>query len=175
MDKERKEKQMKAKLMINDKEFEVEISEEQVQALTETKKKTGYERVGQEELYYIEIDNGNTNCFSESFVNFDFEQYKCANYYSDRTLAENNARADRLYRQLRRFAVEHRETAIDWNNDNATKYCIALHHGRVEVGSTYYRRVFAGIYYDTKETAQLAIDTFKDELIWYFTEYKDSL
>lgn len=164
---------MKAKLLFNDKEFEVEISEEQVQALTETKKKTGYERVAQREIYYIEIDNGNIN-YIESFASFDCERYECANYYSDRTVAENNARADKLYRQLRRFAVEHRKTAIDWNND-ATKYPLAFYNGRVEIGETYYWREFAGIYYDTKETAQLAIDTFKDELLWYFTEYKDSL
>lgn len=166
---------MKAKLTINGKEFEVEISEEQVQALTEKKKKTGYERVGQREIYYIEIDNGNTNHYSESFDVFDCERYECANYYSDRTVAENNARADKLYRQLRRFAVEHRETAIDWNNDSITKYSIDFFCGEIIVGETLTWRGFADIYFDTKESAQLAIDTFKDELIWYFTEYKDSL
>ena len=166
---------MKAKLFFNDKEFEVEISDEQAQALTETKKKTGYERVRQEENYYIETDNGDYNYCRDSFDRFDYKQYECANYYSDRTVAENNARADKLYRQLRRFAVEHRETAIDWNNGNTTKYPIAFYNGRVEICETYYWREFAGIYYDTKETAQLAIDTFKDELIWYFTECKDSL
>ena len=28
---------------------------------------------------------------------------------------------------------------------------------------------------EEEETAQAAIDEFRDELIWYFTEYKDSL
>ena len=36
-------------------------------------------------------------------------------------------------------------------------------------------RNFGAIYFDSKETANAAIDEFHDELIWYFTEYKDSL
>lgn len=168
---------MKAKLLFNDKEIEVEISEEQVQALTETKKKTGYERVGQEENYYIEIDNGITNYYSESFVVFDYEQYECANYYSDKTVAENNARADKLYRQLRRFAVEHRKTEIDWNDENTDKHFIYYdHYNKILCHASNRRHQhFGQNFFDTKEAAQLAIDTFKDELQWYFTEYKDSL
>lgn len=164
---------MKAKLTIDGKDFEVEISEEQLQALTETK--TGYERVRPGEIYYTGTVDGTSDCYKENNEKFDDRIYEDANYHSDATIAKNNARADKLYRQLRRFAVEHRKEEIDWNNYNTTKYFIALHNGRVEVAEAYYWCVFAGIYYDTKETVQLAIDTFKDELLWYFTEYKDSL
>ena len=38
-----------------------------------------------------------------------------------------------------------------------------------------FTKYFGGIYFDTAEAANLAISTFRDELIWYFTEYKDSL
>lgn len=38
-----------------------------------------------------------------------------------------------------------------------------------------YYRYHGIIYFDSGEAAQLAIETFHDELIWYFTEYKDSL
>ena len=31
------------------------------------------------------------------------------------------------------------------------------------------------VYFDTKEVAESALSTFKDELTWYFTEYNDSL
>lgn len=31
------------------------------------------------------------------------------------------------------------------------------------------------LYFNSYETAERAIEEFKDELIWYFTEYKDSL
>ena len=36
-------------------------------------------------------------------------------------------------------------------------------------------KLFGGIYFDTESAVSLAIETFHDELIWYFTEYKDSL
>ena len=50
-------------------------------------------------------------------------------------------------------------------------------------GKTTLLRMIAGIMeptsgtilFDSEETAQAAIDEFHDELIWYFTEYKDSL
>ena len=170
-------KQMKAKLMINDKKFEVEISEEQAQALTKTKKKTGYERVKKGQCFYVETVDGTP-------LHYVKDNYECegridegANYYSDVTIAENNARADKLYRQLRRFAVEHRKTAIDWNNEDEEKWCIFFEHSYEGLVVDYLdsNQHFGSIYFDSKETARRAIDTFKDELIWYFTGYKDSL
>ena len=44
-----------------------------------------------------------------------------------------------------------------------------------EVGFWSCGREFGTIFFDSETAAQLAIDTFRDELIWYFTEYKDSL
>lgn len=168
---------MKAKLTIDGKEFEVEISEEQVQALTETKKKTGYERVAKGEFYYAEVDDGTADFDKEDYEVFSDETYESANYYSDKTVAENNSRADKLYRQLRRFAVEHRKNEINWNNENEAKYFISYsHHSDVFYITSNLEHQYLGVnFFDTRETAQLAIDTFKDELLWYFTEYKDSL
>ena len=102
--------------------------------------------------------------------------YRSANYYSDISVAQNNARADKLMRQLRRFAVEHREHEIDWNDDSR-KYCIYDEGNTNNLKIDYcFRTRYPGcIYFDTPEAARLAIETFKDELIWYFTEYKDSL
>lgn len=168
---------MKAKLTINGKEFEVEISEEQVQDLTKTKKKTGYERVKKGEYIYVELPDGKSNSFRESYEEYDNKHYNGANYYSDETVAANNARADKLYRQLRRFAVEHRINTIDWNDENAKKHCIYYSHDTNDLLIDYHRyhQYYGVIFFDTYATARLAIDTFKDELLWYFTEYKDSL
>lgn len=168
---------MKAKLTIDGKEFEVEISEEQVQALTKTKKKTGYERVKKGEYYYTGTVDGTSDCYTESNDRFDGRIYECANYYSDRTVAENNARADKLYRQLRRFAVEHRKEILDWNDGDIGKVVLYYNHSinKIDYASSFLRHEYGQIYFNSEETAQLAIDTFRDELLWYFTEYKDSL
>ena len=105
------------------------------------------------------------------------QSYEVANYYSDKTVAENNARADKLMRQLRRFAVEHREKEIDWNDWEKKKCKICFDYSEKELFVDHFshlRDLFA-IYFDSEETANLAIETFRDELVWYFTEYKDSL
>lgn len=97
--------------------------------------------------------------------------YTSANYYSDETVAANNARADKLMRQLRRFAVEHRE-----NNNPTERYSI---YYVKNPGVLQLRRdetfCFCAPWFDSQHTGAQAIEEFKDELIWYFTEYKDSL
>ena len=169
---------MKAKLIINDQELEVEISEEEYKKLQTTKKKkTGYERVKHDETYYSTSWVGTVGTNREVYDKIDDESYKIANYYSSREVAENNARADKLMRQLRRFAAEHRKDVIDWSDFNQYKYYVVYDYedARIYVDCICYCSRFGSIYFNSKETTQLAIDTFHDELIWYFTEYKDSL
>ena len=163
------------KLVVDGKEFSVMVDEEQIQDLT--KKKTGYERVEKGECYYMPIINGSADSNNEDNDTVDNYIYENASYYSDKTIAKNNARADKLYRQLRRFAVEHRESIIDWDDRGIKKYCISYNHLRNNFVITclYSCQEYGVLCFDTNETAQLAIDTFKDELIWYFTEYNDSL
>lgn len=172
----------KAKLIIDGKEIEVEITQEQLDKLCPPKKKTGYEKVedrnNSRENFYFYVDRtGIVESTKNIGMAYDDAFYDNANYYSHYAVAKNNARADKLMRQLRRFAVEHREKELDWHNDNQTKWYISYRNTNksFNVYLTYIVQDFGKIYFDTKETAQLAIDTFKDELLWYFTEYKDSL
>ena len=169
---------MKAKLIIEDKEIEIEISEEEYKKLQPSEeKKTGYERVPKNGKYFYEFGKGDVESDIEDCYDIDDEYYESANYYSDKTVAENNARADKLMRQLRRFAVEHRGHGVDFNSTETEKHYIYYDCVRDELRTTYtfYAGVFGVIYFDSEETAQAAIDKFRDELIWYFTEYKDSL
>ena len=169
---------MKAKLIIEGKEIEIEISEEEYKKLqSEEEKKTGYERVPESDVYFYANTKGDAEIACEDCYDIDDEYYESANYYSDKTVAENNARADKLMRQLRRFAVQHREPGINFNNANTTKYYIICDYENDELRATYtsYAKVFGAIYFDSREVANAAIDKFHDELIWYFNEYKDSL
>lgn len=167
---------MKAKLVIEDKEFPIEIQESELQKMLAPQKKTGYERVELDERFYsVRADNSIFAPIDGRSLEHD-ACYDTANYYSSQTVAENNARADELMRQLRRFAVEHREHEIDWNDDSR-KYCIydEDNTNNLKIDYCFRTRYPSCIYFDTPEAARLAIETFKDELIWYFTEYKDSL
>ena len=169
---------MKAKLIIEGKEIEIEISEEEYKKLqSEEEKKTGYERVPEYDGFYYESSEATVEDGLEEHTKLDDEYYDIANYYSDKTVAENNARADKLVRQLRRFAVEHRECEVNFNNINTKKYCIDYDYddGELRISFVFRSKKFGAIYFDSEETTQAAIDEFHDELIWYFTEYKDSL
>ena len=167
---------MKAKLIIEGREFPIEIQDPELQKLLMPKKKTGYERVERNEEYYYIDCYGDVGFIPENHLCGDNDSYEKANYYSDGTIAENNARADKLMRQLRRFAVEHRSVSITWTRDT-DKYIIYYDHNEkiLDVGYDDTFQYFCGIYFDSQETANKAIETFRDELIWYFTEYKDSL
>lgn len=168
---------MKGTLKLEDgRELTIEIDENTLKPIEEPKK-TGYERVELNKYYFsISTDNSAIKIHNDGLP-YDEEQYIDANYYSDKTVAENNIRADTLMRKLRRFAVEHREYELDWNGDNQSKYEIYYYHKdqRIKISPYVNCQGFGCIYFDTQETAKLAIKEFKDELIWYFTEYKDSL
>lgn len=169
-----------AKLIIDGKEIEVKISEEDLEKLT-NRRATGYERVSSGSRYYTD-SCGKVEAFAESKewnegLKFDDEAYKSGNYYSNPDVAANNIRADNLMRQLRRFAVENRKDTIDWNDETQCKYrlCYSYLDEKFFINFADYWRGFGQIYFDTEETAKLAVETFKDELLWYFTEYRDSL
>lgn len=169
---------MKATLIIEDKEIEIEISEEEYKKLQPSEeKKTGYERVPEESIYFYANPKGDVDTTIEDCYDVDNECYESANYYSSETVAENNARADKLMRQLRRFSIEHRECGVDFNSTNTEKHYIYYDciHDELKTVFTFYAKTFGTILFDSEETAQAAIDEFHDELIWYFTEYRDSL
>ncbi len=169
---------MKATLIIEGKEIEIEISEEEYKKLQPSEeKKTGYERAPENSEFYYEHSRGDVEASIDEYCNIDDKYYESANYYSSDVVAENNARADKLMRQLRRFSVEHRKYKTNFNSINANRFYIIYQCeiNEIKPYHTSYAIYFGAIYFDSEETAQAAINEFHDELIWYFTEYKDSL
>ena len=85
------------------------------------------------------------------------------------------ARADKLMRQLRRFAVEHRSSTMARNE---CMYSISYHIFDNNVKLSPNKMInchYMDIWFDTEDAAWQAINLFYNELIWYFTDYKDSL
>lgn len=171
---------MKIQINIDGKNIDAEISEEQLKklGLTEERSRTGYERVEVEETYYlVEVDDEITNMKHNGQL--DRDCYDVGNYYSNKTIAENNARADRLLRHLRQWQAQNDEpiSVEDWNNESKKKWFIIYSYSSEEMYAEYYyiMRLPNTIYFATKEKAEEAIEVFKDELIWYFTEYVQRL
>lgn len=170
------------KITIDGKEYEckkVVMDNNNVEIVLEedSKKETGYERAYTGNNYYSVSGNSCITQFVERDSDFDDEWYDKGNYYSSNKIAQNNARADKLLRQLRQFSILNRKNSIDWKNKNQRKFVIYYDYGgkELKIDNYFYLRMPNLVYFDSRELATKVIEKFKDELIWYFTEYKDSL
>ena len=163
-------------IIIDGKKFTAQMSADEIKKLVEKPVRTGYERADNRNHYYYSDTVGEIGVTVEFQNNVDSKRYNTANYYTDKILAEDNIRADNLMRQLRRFAVEENAkagVALDWEDKTQGKFNLSFVWGRVQVDCMHYSKDFGQIYFATVEIAEKAIKTFKDELMWYFTEYKD--
>ena len=162
---------MIAKLVVEGKEFDIEILDPKLQEIITPKKKTGYERLESNCDYWAEDEFGVCQHVGGEEDHIIDEIYKNANYYSSDIVADNNFRADKLMRQLRRFAVENRT-----NDKVAERYYIYyLRDSNLLQLKRDTMNRFIGPWFDNQHAGAQAIETFHDELIWYFTEYRDSL
>jgi hypothetical protein len=147
---------------------------ELVEIPEEPKRKTGYER-NPHGRYYSQSTSGYTAIsFLDSGVAFDDCAYNIGNYYTDRQLADDNVRADTLMRNLRRFSAEGRKQKIDWNVRSQVKHCITYFERKILIDTVHSLRYPGAVYFDTDELARAALEKYRDELTWYFTEYQDS-
>ena len=91
---------MKAKLVVEGKEFDIEILDPKLQEIITPKKKAGYEPVGKNEYYWIVNEKSELEYVQECGDDDDALFYSTANYYESEFVAAQNARADTLMRQL---------------------------------------------------------------------------
>lgn len=156
----------------------VEISDEQLLQLSEIAEQipeqNGWDKPENGKVYYYEdalcrVQSIRMN--DSSAVQMDM-LYEKANCYSNELLATDMARADALMRELRRFAAEKRIREID---NIAGGYTITYNYldKCLEIGMTSSWKAFGDIVFESEELARDAINTYAEELIWYFTEMKD--
>lgn len=164
---------MKAQLICNGKTVEVEVADEQFEKLF-AEKKTGYERVKLGTCLYHYIDS---KC--EATFEFDTnykgnnQRYNVANYFSDQEVANNMARAQRLWNLIHRRAVELCEPIKMYKDQRYWTITFNPLNKTVRPIGWSATRVLGAVYFDTEEHCQQVIDEFRDELLWYFTEFKD--
>lgn len=172
---------MQVELKVNGKTVQAEISEEQAKilGLVTDKPKTGYERVEKGSTYFYNYSSDDTDNDIDKKDMVDQEYYNNANYYSDKMIAENNARADKLLRCLRRWQALNDKaiTKKDWKDKSLTKYLIIYDYDSnvISPSRVWWMRGTNNIYFKSREKAEEAIEVFKDELLWYFTEYVQRL
>lgn len=172
---------MKIQINIDGKNIDAEISEEDAKALglLDKRPQTGYERVEEKECYFVIGAAGDVSKQIECKAISDQRRRDCGNYYNDETVAENNARADRLLRCLRQWQASHDRaiTLKDWKNTNISKYKIKYSYTDdcVFACEEYGWRELNVVYFSSTEKAEQAIEAFKHELFWYYTEYMQRL
>ena len=163
------------KVTIKGKEIELELTDEQKAAVERAlKPNTGWERVKAKEYFYI-LENI-VEADDDVSTKYDNKNYNDANYFNDIELIENIIRAQTLQRKLWRRSAELCKK-IDWNNKDKTKYSIVYNNKRNELSIAYFNSYtdFGQVYFDTEEHAQQALEEFRDELTWYFTEFKSRM
>lgn len=137
--------------------------------LNEPEKKTGWEQPVCPEKYYFVTDCCETGWDLWGGCNYEETHYKHANCFTSQELAENIARYQSLDLRIRRRIAEIckpiNHKSLWWSIEyNITKKYVfpACHDNHVS----------AGWECDTSVHADQIIEEFKDDLLWYFTEFK---
>ena len=125
------------------------------------------------EKYYTISTNGNIHMRNFCNDNNDEEIIGFGNYFKTQEEAERKRFEIRLHRQLELFALENNETEIDWWNNNIEKYLINYSKDMgISIGAVYSLKNFGQVYFTSKEIAEKALKTFKDDLLRYFASNK---
>lgn len=137
--------------------------------------KTGYEYVPLYGKYYYATDEGVVQEDANVSSIHDVARKHTANYYSDHSVAENNAKADDIFRQLRRFAAEN-GGIVSFHDVWYGKSFYTIGAERICDGFALwiYEQKFSPIpvLFATREAAKAAMDRFADQILWLLIEYE---
>lgn len=138
---------------------------------TNTEIKTGWERGELKQTYYT--TDGESQ--PETYHPEDTERYENADYFSSPALAADIARAQTIWRKLMRWQAEN-DAPVYWGNDGieSQHFSIYCDHftEQLTVANQCYSQDAFNVYFSTAEKANQAIEIFKDDLLWLFTEFK---
>lgn len=167
--------------MMNKKEIETRIAEIQQELdtlnkqLNEPKKTTGWEKPNGGHVYWYIGHRGEARESIWYNDSIDHERYAHGNCFASKELAENIARYQSLDLRIRRRIAEICEP-VNWIGNAALKHGVYYNYTdlRVDWYMSSWRR-YCPWHCDTEEHAKQIIEEFKDELTWYFTEFKDRM
>lgn len=106
--------------------------------------------------------------------NLDNDIIKFGSYFKTKEEAERASFELKLHNNLKRFALENNECDIDWDNEEQYKHYVCYDNNNSEIGISYawQSREFNQVYFTSEEIVIKCIETFKDDLIRYFTTNK---
>ncbi len=164
--------------------FDTEVSDMELKEILDAEekenKKTGYETVDEGSFYFY-VSNALHKERERYTKNdrVDLTKSTLGNHFSNENLAENIARAERLRYQLRRYAASNGGIPSQkyWQSLESKKNYISYDYvdNKLSIYDRQILKEFGQIYFKNKEACEKAIEIFKDELIWYFTEFEEQL
>lgn len=133
-----------------------------------------------EEYWYVDCEN---SCIitNNTDLRIDRSMINSLNYFKTKEQAERKAFEQLLHRKLEKFAYENNEEEIEWNDNCQTeKYYIYYNFDYKVLEADFtseikdYSKIkdYGQIYFSSKETAEKAIEEFREDLIRYFTTNK---
>ena len=143
--------------------------------LNEPEKKTGWEKpaIGQVYWHIDKIGTVISSTWDDDPI--DHARFDSGNCFTSKELAENIARYTSLDRRIRRRIAEICEP-IQWRSGSRKWHIIWNHNTNFMIIDWIDSAVeYAKWNFDTKEHAEQIIEEFKDELTWFFTEFKDRM
>lgn len=161
----------KVTLIIDGKEIEAQVNEED---LKEVEREREFGRAEKGKVYFYFSQYFKPKVDSDEFIECDKVLFDSGNYFLTEKECADAARVVSLWLRMKRFADEHNEENLKFTDGYQDKYVISYDSVTKAVPLIdwkYGLQDMFSIYFDSKETAQKAIDEFHDELIWYFTEY----
>lgn len=155
------------KIIVDGKEIEAQVNEDD---LTQIGKEKSNRQDEGNPYYYIdawmtaELDCDKNDDYTEQL-------YDCGNYFLTEKDCADAARAVSLWLRMKRFADEHNKNNLGNHIICFDRYDKKLRAFRMMMG---FDKLFQ-VYFDSEETARQAIEEFKDDLMWYFTEFGKEL
>lgn len=132
----------------------------------------------EDEKYYYSYSDGSIEQDTYHDSNVDTyvheDRYAIGNCFKTREEAEFAVEGQKVITELKRYAMEHNEEKIDWNNENQWKASLMYNHsdGRIDIVSDSY--LHTSIYFSSNEIAKAAIKAIgEDRLKKYYFEVKE--
>ena len=165
---------MKAKLTLNGKEYEVEVSEEQIKEIKKPKYKRWRAEKG--EKYFYIGGSGNVYYQTECHDEYDDVFYAIGNYFKTEEGAEFRRQQLLYLQQYKDYLGEDLVTEDDWKKPSLGKHaaCIDNYCNGLTITTNNYLRIQGVIYSNSKEKIEKFIKEIgEDNFKKYILEVED--
>lgn len=118
-----------------------------------------------QEYYLLTSDGFICSDVGNNHDHLDDTRFQLGNCFETKEQAEFAFEKQKVYTQLKRYALEHNEDVFDWRDGYQRKYYIYCECEKLGISYTEYLRVPSNIYFTSEEIAKNAIDEIGEEKI----------